>query len=105
MDFSDHLAALDRDVQDHLCDDAIYTDDDGREVPVRIMLDHPRAADQLSGMAFTRGRPIIRVARASCPDLREGHTFKDRRNSVWEVAEAPTADGDGRWWRFEVQPG
>lgn len=106
MNFSDELADLDRCIEDHLCDDGVYIAQasGGAGVPVRIMLDQPRLADRLPGMAFTRSRPVLKVARNSCPVLREGDVFL-HGSDRWEVAEAPAADGDGAWWAVEVQPG
>ncbi len=110
MNFSDLLADLDSTIEDHLCDDALYSSGDGVAVSVRIMIDYPRPADRLNGMSFTRSRPIMKVARAACPDLVEGHRFQmvlagGVLGDIYEVAEAPVAEDDGRWWAFEVQPG
>ena len=104
MDFSDHLADLDASIEDHLCDPALYFAGGDEGVPVRVMIDYPRAADRLNGMSFTRSRPIMQVARARCPALIEGHGF-EHQGERWDVAEAPTASDDGHWWVFEVQPG
>ena len=104
MDFSSHLAALDGAVSDHLCDEATYSTGDGDPVPVRIMVEHPRDIDRLQSVGFARDRPVIHVRRSACPGLREGHFFRHGVD-LWEVAEAPTADGDGRWWVVEVMPG
>ncbi|WP_295707328.1 hypothetical protein [uncultured Brevundimonas sp.] len=101
--FSDLLGSVDDDVEEHLCDDGLYLTEAG-EIPVRVMMDHPRAGDRLSGMAFTRSRPTMRVRRAACPELREGHLFRVG-SDTWAVAEAPVADGDGAWWAFEAAPG
>lgn len=46
----------------------------------------------------------MRVRRAACPELREGHLFRVG-SDTWAVAEAPVADGDGAWWAFEAAPG
>lgn len=110
MNFSDLLADLDSAIEDHLCDDALYSSGEGEPVRVRIMIEYPRASDRLNGMTFTRSRPVIKVARAVCPDLTEGHVFQlvladGVLGDIYEVAEAPIAEGDGRWWAFEVQPG
>lgn len=104
MDFSSHLADLDTAIEDHLCDPALYRPGTGEVIPVRVMIDFPRAADRLTGMSFTRSRPVIQVARSACPALVEGHTFQVGVD-LWAVAEAPSATGDGRWWSFEVEPG
>lgn len=108
--FSDLAAVLDFAVQVHLGEDALYSTGTGEDKPVRVMIAHPRAADRLNGMSFTRSRPIMRVARAACPDLMEGHRFQmvlagGVLGDIYEVAEAPVAEDDGRWWAFEVQPG
>ncbi len=108
--FSALLDDLDAAVEDHLCDDAVFLSASGDLVPARVMLDHPRPADRLSGLAFARARPVMKVARAAFPDLKEGDRFQMVLSSgvlgdVWSAAEAPAADGDGRWWAFEVQPG
>ena len=110
MNFSNLLVPLDAAVEAHLCDDALYSTGVGAAVPVRIMIDFPRAADRLTGMSFTRSRPVVRVARAACPVLKEGHQFQlvladGVLGDIWEAAEAPIAEDDGRWWVFEVQPG
>jgi hypothetical protein len=55
-------------------------------------------------VSFTRARPVVRVAKSACPNLSEGHFFRQGAD-LWEAAEAPTADGDGRWWLVEVMPG
>ena len=104
MDFSDHLADLDASIEDHLCDPATYFPGTEEGIPVRVMIDHARAVDRLTGMSFTRGRPVMRVARAACPALKEGHSFL-HGSDRWDVVEAPVAEDDGRWWAFEVQPG
>ena len=110
MNFSDILADIDATIEDHLCDDALYSAGDDVWAPVRIMIDYPRAADRLNGMSFTRSRPVMKVARAACPDLAESHRFQlvlsgGVLGDVYEVAEAPVAEGSGSWWAFEVQPG
>ena len=104
MDFSGLLDGLDASVEAHLCDDAIYVVEGRPPTAVRVMLEFPRQQDRLDAMAFTRSRPVMRVARAACPALREGHSFL-RGDDRWDVAEAPVAEDDGRWWVFEVQPG
>ena len=104
MDFSSHLAALDFAVGDHLCDDATYSTGEGDAVAVRIMVEHPREVERLQTIGITRSRPVVRVRRADCPDLKEGHFFRHGAD-LWEVAESPAADGDGRWWAVEVMPG
>jgi len=110
MNFSDLLADLDSTIEEHLCDDALYSAGDDVWAPVRIMIDYPRAADRLNGMSFTRSRPVMKVARAVCPDLAEGHRFQlvlagGVLGDIYAAAEAPVAEDDGRWWAFEVQPG
>lgn len=105
--FSGLLEGLDVAVEDHLCDDAVYyplSPDAADGLPVRVMIDYPRSADRMTGMSFTRSRPLMRVARLRLPDLKEGHYFRHGAD-IWQVAEAPTAEDDGRWWVFEVQPG
>lgn len=102
--FSDLLDGIDDAIEEHLCDDALYSVDGAAFVGVRIQLDHPTPADRLQAISFTRTRPSIRVAKAACPTLKEGHFFRHGVD-LWEVAEAPTADGDGRWWAVEVMPG
>jgi len=107
--FSDLAAVLDFAVQVHLGEDALYSTGSGEAKLVRIMIDHPRAADRLSGMTFTRSRPVIKVARAACPDLMEGHQFQlvlkgGVLGAAYEAAEAPVAEDDGRWWVVEVIP-
>ena len=108
--FGDLLAGLDRATEDHLCDDALYLVDGAPPVPVRVQLEHPVRVDALQTMSFTRSRPTMRVARAAAPAVREDDRFQivlagDVPGDVWQVAEAPTAEGDGRWWVFEVMPG
>lgn len=110
MNFSDLLADIDGTIEEHLCDDALYCAGDDVWVQARIMIDYPRAADRLNGMSFTRSRPVMKVARAACPDLREGHRFQlvlsgGVMGDIYEVAEAPVAEDGGSWWAFEVQPG
>lgn len=106
VDFTDQLAVLDQAVEAGLADDALYFEGGGEDdgVPVRIMLDHPREVERLSGMSFTRTRPVLRVAKAACPNLKSGDAF-EHRGDRWEIAEAPTAEGDGRWFMAEVQRG
>lgn len=108
MDFTGLLAGLDASVEGHLCDDATFFATDpgaaAEALPVRVMIDHPRPADRLAGMSFTRSRPVMRVRRSRVPDLREGQFFRHGAN-VWAVAEAPTIGDDGEWWVFEVEPG
>lgn len=110
MNFSDLLADLDGSIEDHLCDDALYSPGEGEPVRVRIMIEYPRPADRLNGMSFTRSRPIMKVRRSACPDLVEGHRFQlvlagGVLGDIYDAAEAPVADADGCWWAFEVQPG
>lgn len=108
--FGDLLDDLDAAIEDHLCDDARYLAPGGDPVPVRLQLDHPRSVERMQSIGFTRARPIMRVARAAVPDLVEGHRFQmvlagGVLGDVWEVASAPEAPDDGRWWVFAVQPG
>lgn len=110
MNFNDRLADLDRAIEDHLCDDALYLVEGVAPVPVRVQLDHPQPIDHLQSIGFTRGRPVMRVQRAVIPALVEGHRFQmvlagSVLGDIWEVASAPAAPDDGRWWVFEVQPG
>ena len=102
--FSDLLDGIDGAIEEHLCDDALYSVDGVTFVGVRIQIDHPTPADRLQAISFTRTRPVLRVAKAVCPTLKEGHFFRHGAD-LWEAAEAPTADGDGRWWVVEVMPG
>lgn len=107
--FSSLLVRLDRAVERKLCDDALYFGDDDPDAAeglrVRVMIDHTRSADRLSGgMSFTRSRPVLRVARDILPHLAEGHLFRVD-DDVWALAEAPVAEDDGRWWAAEVEPG
>jgi len=110
MNFSSLLAGLDAATERHLCDDALYSTGDDDPRSVRIMIDYPQSVDRLNGMSFTRSRPVVRVARAACPDLREEDLFQmvlpgGVLGDIWQVAEAPVAEDDGGWWAFEVQPG
>lgn len=110
MNFTDHLAGLDLAIEVHLCDDALYLVEGVAPLPVRLQLDLPQAADRLQAMSFVRSRPVITIARAAVPGLREDHRFQmvlagGVLGDIWQVAEAPTAEGDGRWWVVEVVPG
>lgn len=110
MEFSAHMAAMDDRIEDRLCDPAVYTDATGVGRGVRISIDHPRALDRLQGMSIVRGRPVLSVRRTACPHLSEGDKFQiiltgGALGEIWEVAEAPTAEDDGRWWAVEVMPG
>lgn len=103
MNFSDDLAALDRAIEAHLCDDGILTPQGGEPLPVRIMIDFPVEAERLQGMTFTRSRPMVSIAQDAAPELREGDALTARGEN-WLIASAPTRTGDGRWWQAEIEP-
>ncbi len=105
MNFTGMMAALDLAIEDHLCDDAFLTSQSGgSNIPVRIMIVFPVEIDRLQGMSFTRTRPIVSIAHASVPELREGDTLYVSDDAMWTIASAPTRTGDGRWWQAEIEP-
>jgi len=106
MNFSAMTAVLDIEVEDHLCDDALWLKANGDPASTaRVMVDKPVDIERLQGMGFSRARTVLRVSVRTATSLIEGDTFHISDEEIWRVASAPTRSDDGRWWEAEVEPG